>query len=260
VRGLQGGAAVSFLLAVWALTTAIAAAAAVSADYAPLQRKMMPWTAGILLGIGAFWILPEMAQSGGWAPAASAVTGTLVALGLFDRYVYPICPFCAAGVHSNAECDPTAHRRTLTLTWPLLLFGCLHVFLDGWTIALGHAAAGVNSGQALAWGVTVHKIPESLAIGMLAAQLTATRRAALGAVAVVQLVMAGGGVLALALGKADQSWIEFSAAPACAFLLLFGLLTLEQEWRAHGVAAAMKAAAPGLLGCGAVALTAAVVR
>jgi hypothetical protein len=58
----------------------------------------------------------------------------------------------------------------------------------------------------------------------------------------------------------DGGWAEFSAIPACAFLLLFGLLTLQQEWRAHGGAAAMLAAAPGLLGCGVVALAAAAVR
>ncbi len=251
----------TLLVAVWLVTSALAAAAVFWADYAPLQKKMLPWTAGILLGIGAFWILPEMAESRGWIAAAGGVAGTLVALGLFDRYVYPLCPFCAAGMHAHADCGLEEHRRhTVTLTWPLLLFGCLHVFFDGWTIALAGAAAGAKTAQALAWGATVHKIPESLAIGVLAARLTSTRGAALRAVAAVQLVMAAGGALALALGRVDRAWVEMSAAPACAFLLLFGLLTLQQEWRARGGAAAMKAAAPGLIGCGAVALAASMVR
>jgi zinc transporter ZupT len=245
---------------VWVATSVLAAAAALSADYAPLQKKLLPWTAGILLGIGAFWILPEMAVSRGWIPAAGGVAATLVVLALFDRYVYPLCPFCAAGMHAHADCDTEEHRlHTVTLTWPLLLFGCLHVFLDGWTIALASAAGGATA-QALAWGASIHKIPESLAIGVLAARLTSTPAGALRAVAALQLVMGAGGALAVGLGSVDRGWMEMSAAPACAFLLLFGLLTLQQEWRLRGGAAAMKAAAPGLIGCGAVALAASMVR
>ena len=251
----------TYLLAVFSVTSAIAIAAVLSADYAPIARRLLPWTAGLLLGIGGFWILPEMAQDRGWLPASAGVFGALIALLLFDRYVYPICPFCAAGVHAHAEDNLDAHRHhTLTLTWPLLLFGCVHVFFDGWTIALAQSGAAGDSSAPLSWAVTVHKLPESLAIGLLAARLTATRQAAVLAVALLQGVMAIGGALALTVGRQNPRWAEFSAIPACAFLLLFGLLTLQQEWRVKGGASAMKAAAPGLLGCGAVALATGVVR
>ena len=250
----------TFLLGIFFLTTVIAAAAALSADYGPIQQRVLPWTAGILIGIGAFWILPEMAESRGWAPALGGVTAALAVLGLFDRFVYPICPFCAAGLHAHAEADETAHRHhTVTLTWPLLLFGCVHVFFDGWTIALAEATGRPDS-AALSWAAAVHKIPDSLAIGLLAARLTASPRAALAAVALVQAVMAAGGALALAIGKGNGGWAEWSAIPACAFLLLFGLLTLRQEWRARGAASAMKTAAPGLVACAAAAVAGGVLR
>lgn len=251
----------NYLVVIFALTSAIAVASALSADHAPVANRLLPWTAGLLLGIGGFWILPEMAQDRGWLPASAAVFGTLIALALFDRYVYPICPFCAAGMHAHGEDDLDAHRHhTLTLTWPLLLFGCIHVFFDGWTIALAQTGAAGESSTSLSWAATVHKMPESLAIGLLAARLTANRKTALIAIGLLQLVMAIGAALALTFGRRNPGWAEFSAIPACAFLLLFGLLTLQQEWKARGGASAMIAAAPGLLGCGAVALATSVVR
>ena len=45
-RIARGGARMIFLLSVLAITTAIAIASALSADYAPIQQKMLPWTAG----------------------------------------------------------------------------------------------------------------------------------------------------------------------------------------------------------------------
>jgi zinc transporter ZupT len=245
----------NMLAAIWCLTTLIALAAVLWAGYAPWQRRVLPWTAGVLLGIGAFWILPEMAVARGWAPTAAGVFGILMLLGWIDRYVYPICPFCAAGMHTHKPGEPAAHcGRAVGLGWPLLAFGCLHVFFDGWTIALSHVAALANSASALSWGTTIHKIPESVAIGVLAARLTPSRRAAVGAVASIQLVMAAGGALALFAGRLDSRWAGMSTMPACAFLLLFGLLGLQQEWRMHGRALAMRAAAPGVLGCGIAAL------
>jgi len=44
------------------------------------------------------------------------------------------------------------------------------------------------------------------------------------------------------------------AIPACAFLLLFALLTLHQEWQVNGRLAAIRAAAPVLVGSGLAAL------
>jgi hypothetical protein len=73
-----------------------------------------------------------------------------------DRHIYPICPFCAAGSRSVASVGSVrSHRHTLTLGWPLLVVGCAHSFLDGWTIASPSSAF-----VALSWAAVVHKIPE----------------------------------------------------------------------------------------------------
>jgi zinc transporter ZupT len=240
------------LFAIFGLTTAIAIVSALFTRHSRLQQRVLTWAAGILLGIGIFWILPEMAEDRGWVETLVGVGGILLLLVLIDRYAYPICPFCAAGMHSRyngAACAGSARAG-----WPLLIFACIHTCFDGWTIALSHASAAMNSAPALSWGAAIHKIPESVAIGLLSAQLTSSRRMALGSVALIQLVMAAGGVLAIFAGSRDSRWTEMSAMPACAFLLLFGFLTLEQDWRTNGRAIAMRAAAPGLLGCGLAAL------
>jgi zinc transporter ZupT len=224
------------LLAICCLTTAIAILSALSGALPSLQRRLMPWTAGMLLGIGVFWILPEMAQARGWFASVIAVSGIVLLLGLVDRYIYPICPFCATGMHGE-------HLHSVSLGWPLLVVGCLHSFFDGWIIGLPHATA-------LSWATAIHKIPESVAIGLLAARLTSSRKAALGIVALVQIAMALGAVLVGLAGSLNNVWADVSAMFACSLLLLFGLLAAQQEWRVHGITSAATAVLPGLLGCG----------
>ena len=241
--------------AICGLTTAIAIASALWADRSVFGHRALPWTAGVLLGISVFWIIPEMADDRGWTPTLAAVSGVLLLLALVDRYIYPICPFCAAGMHSAAD-GGTAKicGHALTLGWPLLAFACVHTFFDGWTIALSQTTSHATAATALSWGTAIHKLPESVAIGVLAARLTSSRTKALGAVFAIQAVMTSGGLLAALASHLDTRWAEVSTIPACAFLLLFGLLTLRQEWRLNGRISALRAAAPGLLGSGLAAL------
>lgn len=257
------------LLTICGLTTVIALASVVWAADEALHRRVLPWTAGILLGIAVFWILPEMAENRGWTATLAGVSGTLLILGLIDRFVYPLCPFCAAGVHVHESGAPAgvqmhdsggaaaavcAHSHAVALGWPLLAFGCLHVFFDGWTIALSQAGVLSGPAAAVSWGITIHKIPESVAIGLLAARLAPSRRIAFAAVLLLQAVLAAGATLAVVAGQTDRRWADLSAIPACAFLLLFGLLSLQQEWRQNGRALAVRAAAPGIVACGLAAL------
>jgi zinc transporter ZupT len=235
-------------LAICLLTSFIALASMVWAGRSVLERCALPWTAGILLGISIFWILPEMAQGRGWIPTLVSVFGISLVLGLVDRRVCPICPFCAY------EMQPKGVARACAVGWPLLLFACIHSFFDGWTIALSAAPSRASVAPALSWAATVHKLPESVAIGVLAVRLTSDRRVALGAVLLIQAVMTAGGVLSVRAGNIDARWAELSALPACAILLLFGLLTLYQEWQVNGRKSAIRAAAPGVLGSGLTAL------
>jgi zinc transporter ZupT len=247
----------AMLLGIWCMTTAIAIAFALSAARASLQRRMLPWAGGVLLGIALFWVLPELAVDRGWLRSLTGVMAILLLLALVDRYIYPICPFCAAGVHTH---EASRNPRVISLGWPLLVVGCLHSLFDGWIIGFSQAAASSNAAAALAWGATIHKIPESAAIGFLAARLTSRRNTALGTVALIQAAMGLGMVLAVFAGAVNSDWADLCSMPACAFLLLFGLLALQQEWRLHGGVSAMGTVAPGLAGCGLFALATWILR
>jgi zinc transporter ZupT len=246
---------VTIFFLICALTSVIAFASVLWASHSLLHRHALPWTAGALLGISIFWILPEMAQDRGWIATLTGVSGVLLLLALIDRYVYPICPFCAVGAHA----DESGHgdvscRHAVTVGWPLLVFACVHVFFDGWTIALSATASHSSAAEALSWAVTIHKIPESVAIGVLTARLASSRKTAIAAVFLIQAVMTAGGVFSVLAGRFEPSWAQMSAVPACAFLLLFGWLVLRQEWQSNGRLAAMRAAAPGVIGSGIAAL------
>jgi zinc transporter ZupT len=241
----------TILIATCILTTAIAIASVFSAGHARLQERALPWIGGLLLGIGVFWILPEIAERRGWLFSLIGMSAILGMLACIDRYLYPICPFCAAGVHRHPVGG--APRPTMALGWPLLLVGCIHSFFDGWMIALPQVSpAGALA--AISWGAIVHKIPEGVAIGILAARLTSKRSLAVGTVLLLQSAMAAGGALAVFRGNLDPRWDDIYCMPACALVLLFGLLALDQERRLRGGVAAIRAAAPGLVGCGLAAL------
>ena len=238
------------LLGTCCLTTAIAIVSVSWAGHIPMQRRVMPWIGGLLLGIGAFWILPEIAALWGWVISLIGVSVILIMLAWIDRYVYPLCPFCAASAQSDPTISPERpHRQAVALGWPLLAVGCIHSFFDGWTIA-----SPSNAFAALSWAAIIHKLPESVAIGFLAARLASSRRMAIGTVAVIQTAMAAGGFLSVLAGNLDDRWANIYSMPACALLLLLGLLALQEEQRFRGSVAAIRAAAPGLVGCGIAAL------
>ena len=243
----------TLFLGICCLTTAIAIASVFSTGHASLRKRLLPWVGGLLVGIGAFWILPEMADERGWTRSLIGVFLLLLLLAGIDRYIYPICPFCAAGVHTDAGTGCTrAGRHTVTPGWPLLIAGCIHCFFDGWTIALSQA--GLPAAAALSWGFVVHKFPESVAIGILAARLTVNRTLALWAVLLVQGAMAAGGILAFLVAHLEPRWTDLYSMPACALLMLLGLLALQEEWRSQGSRSAIRAALPGLVACGLVAI------
>jgi zinc transporter ZupT len=223
------------LIGTCCLTTAIAVLSVFCAGHARLQKRVLPWLGGVLVGIGAFWILPEMAAQRGWALALIGDSAILLVLALIDRYIYPICPFCAAGAHPGAASDSIRScRHTIALGWPLLAAGCIHSFFDGWTIAFSRASLSSGVYAALSWGAVVHKLPESVAIGIPAARLTSGRTMAMGAVLLIQTAMAAGGAMAVFAGNLDERWADIYSMPACALLMLFGLLALQEEWRFHG--------------------------
>ncbi len=241
-------------LITFVVTTALAVASVLFAGVAHV-RRLLPWTAGVLLGVSVFWILPEIAEDRGWGTAIGLVVPLVLVLAWIDRYAYPICPFCLGNLHPHPTGDSHRFtRRAVAIGWPLLIVGCIHCFLDGWAIGLARPGAASSATAALSYGVIVHKLPESVAIGIVAARLTSTRIRALAIVGLVQLSMLAGCVFSFVSAYREIASLELFSVPACACLILFGLLALEDEWRLNGRSPAIWAAVPGVLGCGLMAL------
>ena len=75
------------------------------------DRKFMAISGGVLLGVGSFWIWPDIAHEAGVVQSLLTVSVSLAALYAFDRYVYPICPCCTHHARHSCRISPLALRR-----------------------------------------------------------------------------------------------------------------------------------------------------
>src|SRR5690348_18499215 len=67
-------------------------------------RVVVPFSAGVLLGVALFGLVPELANELGWASTVLLFAGGYGALLLVNRYVYPVCPTCSHDHdHSRSE-------------------------------------------------------------------------------------------------------------------------------------------------------------
>lgn len=130
---------------------------------------------GLLFGIAAFWILPEVQEVTGWPFAVSvAVAVALVLVGL------------------DFLLDRIGHSPRHGVLGPLILATAVHSFLDGWSVrAVGMrplASAAVTAGLAL------HKIPEGLALGWLTRKASGSLTRAIVLSSIAESVTLLGGV------------------------------------------------------------------
>jgi zinc transporter ZupT len=191
--------------------------------------------AGSLLGVTLFAILPETFEELNW-------WGLLLALGsgygvffLITKYVYHICPACAASHFDEA----TTHRFSEIAGGMMIALG-IHCAADGLAIAAGHEAevAHAPGGRALAFAlvvaVCVHKIPEGLALGSLLLGAGLRPAAALFRVAVVESTTLLGGVAGLLfLGHISLFWLAAVVAHAGGGFLFLAIHAVLGEILKH---------------------------
>ncbi len=140
------------------------------------------------MGVALFWMLPEMAEFFHWGMAIAWIGAGVVLLAVIDRCVYPVCPSCSPG-HEHHHCATVLHG----FATPLLAAAALHSALDGWSAVT--AQNGMGFGGVLALGIAAHKVPEGLALGVIARAALATRaRAFLWCVAAQSATLVGAGL------------------------------------------------------------------
>ena len=222
------------------------------AEVPSISQRILPFSGGLLGGIAVFWILPEIAQQDGWLSASAGLIAGAGLLFLIDRFVYPVCPTCAHS-HHHEDCTRSLHGFAM----PLLIAAGLHSFFDGWSLAVSSHKGFEGLKLAFLTGISVHKLPEGLALGaLLIAAIGSESRALVGAAA-AQSMMLVGGALAVEFAELLPAKVALAllsvAAGAFAYL---GYHAVDTAYQQRGFATAWM---PALTGAASAAVLRAVV-
>jgi len=152
--------------------------------------------AGTLLGVTLFAILPEsLAVLHWWGVGVAMGSGYALFL-IISKYVYHVCPACAA-----SHFDEAASHHFAEIAAAMMLALAIHCTADGLALAAGHEAE-VSHGAggrvldfSLIVAVCVHKVPEGLALGALLLGAGFNRSQTLIRVAAVESTTLLGGVV-----------------------------------------------------------------
>jgi zinc transporter ZupT len=228
------------LYSLLATSIGIAGAACGVSSAIGAPRKIVPFSGGLLMGIGFFGVLPELAEENGWLRALAFVALGVGSLWVVDRFVHPICPSCSH-THDHDHCSTELHG----FAGPLITAAAVHAFLDG----LGISAAGQGSTSglvtAVAAGVTLHKIPEGIALGIMLRAAVRSRWSAFLLCAAAEAATLLGSVFESAItSQAGAAWVTGALALAGGSFLYLGFHAVHGEWRRYGAPVFV----PGLIG------------
>lgn len=211
-------------------------------SFKSLSRPLVPFGGGTLLGVGLFWVLPEMAATLHLQGALLWLGGGCLLLGVVDRYVYPVCPACSPA-HGHDHCATSLHG----FATPLLIASSVHAALDGWNVSAAQDEPALGFGFFAA--IAAHKIPEGLALGVIARAALSSRGSAMLWCGLAQGATWFGamaeGLMAPYLGP--QALHALLALAGGSFLYL-GWHAIHGEFRRGGAARALIPALTGVAG------------
>ncbi len=150
--------------------------------------------AGTLLGVTLFGIVPECLEALRWWQVLLAAGTGYGLFALISRYVFHVCPACAASHFDEA----TTHRFG-EIAAAMMIALAIHCVVDGLALAAGHeesveSAHGASLDLSIVLAICVHKVPEGLALGALLIAAGFPRTRMLGRVASVECTTVLGGL------------------------------------------------------------------
>jgi zinc transporter ZupT len=227
-----------------AALVAIAAAAAGVALLAQGRhaRALIPLSGGLLIGVAAFGLIPELVLDIGWPLGLALVAVGYGVLKILDRFAFSVCPSCAHD-HSHEGCEEPLHG----FATPLLAATSIHAFVDGWglvTVQIGTHTSGAR--MAFATALFLHKIPEGLALGTMVRASMHRAWMAFALCAVVECATIVGGATGLWLIPAD--WVSYPLAIAGGTFLFLGVHAVHSDWKHRGARPAFIPALAGAAG------------
>jgi len=201
--------------------------------------------AGTLLGVTVFSILPQARENmRGWELALAVASGYLV-FSLISRYVYHVCPACAASHFDEAS---TQHFRQIATA--LILALGIHSTMDGIALVAGHETHAANGrlDLSLLAAISIHKVPEGLALGSLLLGAGLQRLPAIGWVAAVEATTLLGGAFGwLFLREVSAFWLNAVLAHAGGGFLFLAIHAVLGEMLKHGKTPVLASFLAGLL-------------
>ncbi len=211
--------------------------------------SILPFSGGVLIGVAAFWVFPEIAGQYGWVGALCGILAGFLLLWLVNQFLYPVCPACSTD-HDHAGCMEPLHGFSA----PLFTAAGLHSFFDGWSLGVAQQSSHEVRLAFLA-GIGIHKVPEGIALGVLFLAATGSVWKAWASCAAVQSVMVIGGLLAIvAAPHFGPNWISGLLSIAAGVFVYLGYHAIESECQARGVRTAFWPALTGAAGAAALRL------
>jgi zinc transporter ZupT len=207
-------------------------------------RVLVPFGAGLLMGMAAFGVWPELTERLGFPGGLALLLLGFGLLWFVDRYIHPVCPACSPA-HDHGACSVTLHGFAL----PLVAAAVLHSFMDG--LAVGASRREGPGGLALGMflAVAVHKVPEGLAYGAILYAALGSRFSALALCAVAQAPTIAGGLLESAMASHyGAQWMAYPLALVGGSFLYLGYHAVHGEYKRRGAAPALGPALAGTAG------------
>jgi zinc transporter ZupT len=210
-------------------------------------RLVVPFSAGVLLGVVLFGLLPELVEETGWLVTGIFFAGGYGLLYWINRQVAPVCPSCAHD-HDHQCCDTALHGFAAPLIGAMML----HAFFDGWSLAAVQLSPHRGIRLAVAIAVALHKVPEGLALGAMARASVSSRSSALFWSVLAEMMTLVGGILGLAIApQLGTAWITYPLALAAGWLFYLGAHAVHEEWKRRGPLPACVTALTGAAGAAA---------
>ncbi len=210
-------------------------------------RLVVPFSAGVLLGVVLCGLLPELVGEIGWQVTGICFFTGYAVLFLINRFVAPVCPSCAHD-HDHKACDAVLHG----FAGPLIGAMMLHAFFDGWSLATVQFSPRRGIRLAVAMAIVLHKIPEGLALGAMARASVASRSTAVFWSVVAETMTLVGGLFGLAIApQLGTAWISYPLALAAGWLFYLGAHAVHEEWKRRGAVPACVTALSGVAGAAA---------
>src|SRR2546430_17440375 len=124
---------------------------------------LISFAAGTLLGVTIFAILPESLSAPSWWTVFLALATGYALFFFISKHVHHVCPACAA---SHFDADATRHFSKMAIA--LIFALAIHTTTDGLVLRIqGETPAMDVTKWSLISALSIHKVPEDLALGSL---------------------------------------------------------------------------------------------